>query len=166
MLSEVVKSMLQNSHRIDAWMNDRTSLMHLRTTDAKSNRPTALDFERASTNTRPSSGPGRAWDRAGTPSTPFSIRSSSASAANNRQTTIRPARSTFAGQQSRPPKSVSDHQKRKALSSSTHNASQPENLKKNTPCVEVSNEDVPVILPFGNLAETPTEKEESTPFPS
>lgn len=169
MLSEVVKSMLQNSHRIDAWMNDRTSLMHLRTTKTNSNRRTALDSERASTNTRPSSGPGRAWDRSGTPSTPFSIRSSSASAANNRQisqTTTRPARSTFAGQQSRPPKSVSDHQKRKALSSSTHNASQPENLKKNTPCVEVTNEDGPVILPFGNLAETPTEKEESTPFPS
>jgi hypothetical protein len=39
-------------------------------------------------------------------------------------------------------------------------------LKKNTPCVEVSNEDVPVILPFGNLAETPTEKVKSSPFPS
>ncbi len=158
MLSEVVKSMLQNSHRIDAWMNDRTSLMHLRTTNAKSNRRTALDSLRAST--RPSSGPGRTE----TPSTPFSMRSSSASAANNRQisqTTTRQARSTFAGQQSKLPKSVSDHQKRKALSSSTHNASHPENLKKNTPCVEVTNEDGPVILPFGNLAETPTEKEKS-----
>jgi hypothetical protein len=168
MLSEVVKSMLQNSHRIDAWMNEKTSLMHLRTT--------SLESKRASTNKRPSSGPGRPWDRTGTTNT---HRSSSASATNNRQisqASTRPAKSMFAGQMSRPPKSLppprlngsngtlSEHQKRKALSSSAHNASQPEDWTKYTQRVELTNEDGPVLLPFGNLAETPKDKENGTQF--
>ncbi|KAL3784329.1 LOW QUALITY PROTEIN: hypothetical protein ACHAW5_000220 [Stephanodiscus triporus] len=168
MLSEVVKSMLQNSHRIDAWMNEKTSLMHLRTT--------SLESKRASTYKRPSSGPGRSWDRTGTTNT---HRSSSASATNNRlisQASTRTAKSMFAGQMSRPPKSLppprlngnngtlSEHQKRKALSSSAHNASQPEDWTKYTQHVELTNEDGPVILPFGNLGDTPKEKENGTQF--
>jgi kinesin family protein 4/21/27 len=171
MLSEVVQSMIQNSHRLDAWMNEKTSLMHLRTTNSKSNIRTALRPERTSSKTRPSSGPGSAGNRTGTPNTHHPMRSSSASVVNNRkisQTSTRPARSTFAGQHSRPPKSLqnphSEREKRTASSLSTHNASHPENSGKHTLCVQLSEEESSILLPFGNLAETPTEKENRTKF--
>jgi len=178
MLSEVVKSMLQNSHRIDAWMNEKTSLMHLRTTKTKSKHRATLT-ERAST-TR--SIPGRA--RASTASNQVGIthksntydskRVSSLSTANGRQSS---QRSTIAGNRSRPSSSKSsppprlsklvstssEHQRRKALSSSTHNALQPEKVTKHTPSVQVNENGSPVLLPFGNLlAETSIEKENST----
>jgi len=56
MLSEVVKSMLQNSHRIDAWMNEKTRLMHLRTTKTKSRHRATPMSDRTSSSIRPSSG--------------------------------------------------------------------------------------------------------------
>ena len=197
MLSEVVKSMLKNSHRMDDWMSEKTSLMHLRTTgNIKSRHLSAGKSERTSSkSTRPLSGTGRV--RASSASTRRSTlkpntettsntRFSSAPTTNRRQTsqrTARPLRSTIEGQRSsRPSKSSppprpkhqiqpasttsSELQKRKALSASTHNASShpKKNTTKRPPSVEVS-EDVPLVLPFGDLlAETPTQKENAHNF--
>jgi hypothetical protein len=140
LLSEVVKSMLQNSHRSDAWINDKTRF---------------IESDRA--NTRPSSGPGRVVrDRhIGAPSSHSLKRSSSPSSLkNSRQasqtSTTRPARSTFAGQQSMPPKSLPPPRlNRTALSSSNHNASELKNVTKTTH----SDKTDQVLLPFGNLAD-------------
>jgi hypothetical protein len=145
LLSEVVKSML---------LHDKTRFMHLRTTANTNLRPT-LESERA--NTRPSSGPGRVVRdrRIGVPSSHSLKRSSSPSSSkNSRQatSTTRPARSTFAGQQSMPSTSLpppKPPQQRAVLSSSTHNASQLKNLTKTIP----SDETDQVLLPFGNLAD-------------
>ena len=154
LLSEVVKSMLQNSHRSDAWINDKTRFMHLRTTANTNLRPT-LESDRA--NTRPLSGPGRVVRdrRIGAPSSHSLKRSSSPSSLkNSRQasqtSTTRPARSTFAGQQSMPPKTLPPPRlNRTALSSSNHNASELKNLTKTTH----SDKTDQVLLPFGNLAD-------------
>jgi len=184
MLSEVVKSMLQNSHRIDAWMKEKTRLMHLRTTNTKSKHCATPKPERASSSTRPSPGSGRARtsavsNQSGIPhksNTHISKRFSSAPTPGGTFTSkksARPARSTATGHRSRPSKSTPPHQvdstsseqqKRKALSSSTHNATPPEKSTKHTPSVEVNENGPPVLLPFGNLAESPKEKENSARF--
>ncbi|KAL7540949.1 hypothetical protein ACHAXR_011794 [Thalassiosira sp. AJA248-18] len=186
MLSEVSKSMLQNSHRIDAWMKEKTRLMHLRTTNTKSRYRDTPKHERSSTtSTRPSSGPSRsrtnsASNKPGIPQKPNNHISKRVSSADNGQRmghkNSSQKRSTIAGHRSRPSKSSppptlnksdtasSEHQQRKALSSSTHNAPhQPEQGTKRPSSVEVKESGSQVLLPygpFGNLlAETPKEKE-------
>mmetsp|Transcript_19660 Transcript_19660/g.42142 ORF Transcript_19660/g.42142 Transcript_19660/m.42142 type:complete len:965 (-) Transcript_19660:100-2994(-) len=179
MLSEVVKSMQLNSHRIEAWMKEKTRLMHLKTTNTTSKHRATLTPGRTNRSMRPSSG-SRA--RASTvPSKPGTVhkshhiskRFSSAPTPEGRltsQKSARPVRSAIARSRSRPTKSISppqlvesnssEHQKRKALSSSTHNTIQPEKATKPNLSVGVNENGSPVLLPFGNLlAETPKEKE-------
>ena len=211
MLSEVVKSMLQNSHRIDAWMNEKTRLMHLRTTKTKSRHRATPMSDRTSSSIRPSSGSLRSRSSTissqhgiphsskrlspvpssdGTQVDNKSSRSSRSTIASHR---ARPAKSpprkksphrrlgdtssehqsTIASHRAKPTKSPprrlgstsSEHQKRKALSSSRHNAPLPEKATKRIPSippVDVNENGSPVLLPFGNLlADTPTEKENS-----
>lgn len=183
MLSEVVRGMLQNSHRIEAWMNEKTSLMHLRTTRQSS----ALNPSRATTSNRPmpSSGSARVGAISSRPdiapkgSKQMTMRASSASTLNGRQMNqreARPARSTSAGHHSRsnkasiPPRLAdlngdsAENQKRKALSSSSINAAQQEETTKRASS-RINETESPAMLPFGNiLAEIPSEKENDTCF--
>jgi len=184
MLSEVVKSMQLNSHRIDAWMKEKTRLMHLKTTNTKSKHRATLTPGTARSSIRPSSvsraRTSIASKQPGIPhrsTTPSSKRFGSAIAPDTRPTSQKSARSarTVAGNRPRPSKSTtppqnlgsnsSTQQKRKALSSSTHNASQPEKITKPTLSIEVNENKSPVLLPFGDLlAETPREKENNSQF--
>lgn len=52
MLSEVVRDLLENSHRIDAWMNEKIRFMHLRTSKSKVRE---ADKHNAQSSARPSS---------------------------------------------------------------------------------------------------------------
>ena len=178
MLSEVVKGMLQNSHRIEAWMNEKTSLMHLRTTDTRSRQSSALNPPRAMTSNRPMSSSNSA--RVGTipnNSKHASMRASSASILNSRHTDqkdSRPVRSISAGHHLRSNQSSSiasrlkdnreSTEKRKALSSSTINAAQQEETTKRTSS-KINETESLAMLPFGDLlAEIPTENENDTRF--
>ncbi len=172
MLSEVVKGMLQNSHRIEAWMNEKTSLMHLRTTDSRSRQSVALIPPRTITSYRPisSSGSVRVGATANS-SKHASIRASSASTLNSRSTNqreTRPVRSTSTGHHPRSHKSSIapslNAEKRKALSSSTINAAQQEEETR-IASSKITNSEPNAILPFGNiLEEIPSEKENGTHF--
>lgn len=177
MLSEVVKGMLKNSHRIEAWMNEKTSLMHLRTTDTRSRQSSALNPPRAMTSNRPMSSSNSARVGAiSNNSKHASARASSASILNSRHTNTdqkdsRPVRSTSAGHHLRSNQSSSiaprlrgSSEKRKALSSSAINAAQQEETTKRTSS-KINETESPMMLPFGDLlAEIPTEKENDTRF--
>lgn len=173
MLSEVVKSMLQNAHRIDAWMNEKTRFMHLRTTNTKPKHRSTPKIDRVSTSTLPLSGSRRARPRTVSSHPDISKKLSNNiakfSTPNDRrigQKTARAARTTAAGHRLRPTSPTPPPpQTRKALSSSRHNAPLPEKAAKGTLTVEVNENTSQVLLPFGNiLAESPREKENSVHF--
>ncbi|KAL9185198.1 hypothetical protein ACHAXT_002975 [Thalassiosira profunda] len=159
MLSDVVKSMLDNSDRIEAWMSEKTRLMHLRTTRNASSTIRPASKPRA---TEPMSGPGRGGRRAHHPS------STSTDMRQPAQRSARPARPTAPGHRSRPasptprpkPKGATgEHTKRKALSSSKQNSPPPEKATKRAP-IAVQTNAPQVSCPFGDLlADTPTHKE-------
>ena len=185
MLSEVVKDILQNSHRIDEWMNEKTRLMHLRTTNAKSRPRVTPKSNRTNTSVQASSSKpvkSRASIPASQQGTPHSSRHLS-SAPTNQKSALKP-RSTVTGHRSRQTKSPPGrpdnirsqsknlsklgstslaHQKRKGLS--LHNTPLLEKVIKHnslTPSIEVTDSGSMELLPFGNLlAATPTEKENS-----
>lgn len=177
LLSEVTRSMLQNSHRIDAWMKEKTRLMHLRTTNDKSRHRATPNSDRTNTSTRPSSQSGLSTKQ----SMHIHKRNNSAPTSVSRQSTAqrssRPVRSTIPSHRSRssnspppPPSRKRDQNspKRKALSSTKHNTPQPVRATKPPP-VDTSEHESSVLLPFGNLlTDTPTkgttEKENSTYF--
>jgi hypothetical protein len=167
MLSEVVKSMLENSHRIDAWMNEKTRLMHLRTTKTSRLRENMIAERSASTGSRP-----------GSASTSRSKGSPSKS------------QSTFnqSSRQTRSTSSTSDKYSSKSYktspsdSSSSSNASERQS-KRNKPLlssslnpqeqsrdvtpkkplrVNTSSDKAPVLLPFGDLlSDTPSKEKEN-----
>ena len=155
-------------------MNEKTSLMHLRTTDSRSRQSVAPNPPRAMTSNRPMSSLGSVRVVATANSSKHaSMRASSASTLNSRSTNqrdARPVRSTSTGHHPRsnissvPPRlTVLNTEKRKALSSSTINAAQQE--ETTTIASSKSNTESPAILPFGNiLAEIPSEKENGTRF--
>jgi hypothetical protein len=167
MLSEVVKSMLENSHRIDAWMNEKTRLMHLRTTKTSRLRENMI-AERSSSGSRPGSAATKR-SRGGSPSR-------SKSASSNRS---RPAMSTsstsnkyssvsykkLSSSSSSSSSSTGPSKKNQTLSTSSNNQ-QEQSRDVITPPkkplrVNVSDK-APVLLPFGNLlAETPSKEKEN-----
>lgn len=161
MLSEVVKSMLENSHRIDAWMNEKTRLMHLRTTKTSRLRENML-AERSSSGSRPASAATTKRSRGG------GSPSRSKSASSHRSRTAGSTSSTSDKYSSASYKKLSSSsstgpsKKNQTLSTSSNNT-QDQSRDVITPKkplrVNVSDE-APVLLPFGNLlAETPSSKE-------
>lgn len=151
MLSEVVKSMLENSHRIDAWMNERTRFMHLRTTQTKSKARAA---EIGTSHNRPSS-------RRGPTNTPCT-------GARSQPLSVAPSGSRSVAKVSVKHKLTSSERSSKTpLSGTSHNTQQHVTTeakpakKSKSPTIEVPE----VLLPFGNLlAETPTTKENTSQF--
>jgi len=140
MLSEVVKSMLDNSHRIDAWMNEKTRLMHLRTTKTSRLRENMIAERSNSTGSRPSS----------------------------LSTTRSKGSPPFEGS-SRPNSHNKSHKKTSNDSSSRNNALKSSSLNpreqsrdtttKKPLRANTSSEEAPVLLPFGDLlADTPSKK--------
>ncbi len=173
MLSEVVKSMLENSHRIDAWMNERTRFMHLRTTKAKSKirEHKKPELQSASGSTYPSG-------NVSSYQTPLSSHTKAQSLkkpSSGVDTTLL-ARSTFDSRKKpaskSPPlqpaveESSMDHQKKRIpLSDTNHNPQVDDkaNKKKKIAINTDDGESPGVLLPFGNLlAETPTHKENNS----
>jgi outer membrane murein-binding lipoprotein Lpp len=167
MLSEVVKSMLENSHRIDAWMNEKTRLMHLRTTKTSRLRENMIAERSASAGSRP-----------GSISTTRSKGSPTKSQAMFNQRS-RPTRSTSSTSDKYSPKSY-----KKSPSDSTSSSSAGDRKpKRNEPLfssslnlqeqsrdvtpkkplhVNISSEKAPVLLPFGDLlADTPSKEKEN-----
>ena len=185
MLSEVVKSMLENSHRIDAWMNEKTRLMHLRTTNTSSKNRTTPQLERAA--------PGRARARSassnpGIPKRNAHIHKRCSSATDSRQKSaqkrgVRTSTEASRGKKrppmashssSRPPnpmlptkpgnKTSSERQKqRKGLSAATNNSLHAETSSNHASSVQVDeSKGSQGLCPFGNLlAESPKQKENS-----
>lgn len=153
MLSEVVKDMLENSHRIDAWMNERTRFMHLRTTQAKSK---ARDADHITSSIRPTS-------RRGPTSTPRTTPSSSASG-NARLTSHSKIKSTSSTSRFTP--AVSHH--KTPLSGTSHN-SQPKDQvlgKEKSPTISIEAPELALLdNPFGDLlSDTPVLKENRSRF--
>ena len=153
-ITEVVQSMLENSHRIDAWMNEKTRLMHLRTTKTSRLRENMiLERSTSSTGSRPGSASAtRSKERSRlTRSTSTSDKYSSKS---SKKTSSDSSSSTASDRQSK---------RNEPLSSSSlnpqeqsRNATPKKPLRVNTS----SSDKAPVLLPFGNLlAETPSKNE-------
>jgi hypothetical protein len=164
MLSEVVKSMLENSHRIDAWMNEKTRLMHLRTTKTSRLRENMI-AERSSSGSRPGSAATKR-SRGGSPS-----RSKSASSHRSR-----PARSTsstsdkyssasykkLSSSSSSSSSSTGPSKKSQTLSTSSNNPQERDVITPKKPLRVNVSDKAPVLLPFGNLlAETPSKEKEN-----
>jgi hypothetical protein len=149
MLSEVVKGMLENSHRIDAWMNERTRFMHLRTTQTKSR-----ETEHCGSNIRPSSkrGPTSTPRTAATAQLSYALSGSRSIAKVGVKQKI----------SSNHAASVEVRNRKTPLSGTSHNSQQQaETSAKKSPSVEVPE----VLLPFGDLlADTPVSKENKTQF--
>ena len=158
-------------------MNEKTSLMHLRTTDTRTRQSSTMNPPRAMTSNRPMSSSNSARVVAISNSSKHaSARASSASILNSRHTNTdqkdsRPVRSTSAGHHLRSNQSSSiaprlrgSSEKRKALSSSAINAAQQEETTKQTSS-KINETESQTMLPFGDLlAEIPTEKENDTRF--
>ncbi len=149
MLSEVVKSMLDNSHRIDAWMNEKTRLMHLRTTKTSRLRENMIAERSNSTGSRSSS-----------LSTTRSRRSpplqSSRPNSHNKSYKKTSSDSSSSDSSDRKPK------RNKPLKSSSLNPREEQSrdtTTKKPPRATTSSEKAPVLLPFGDLlADTPSKK--------
>ena len=153
MLSEVVQDMLANSHRLDAWMNERTRFMHLRTTHTK--HKTGKVTENAPSSARPSS-------RQGQTSTPriAAVGSSSLKPRLTNKSTIKSKPSS-----SRSYNSTEAQISKTPLSRTAHNTQEVSQRKDdgNPPKKKSPTIDIPQVLlpnPFGDLlADTPVHKE-------
>jgi len=153
MLSEVVQDMLANSHRLDAWMNERTRFMHLRTTHTK--HKTGKVTENTPSSARPSS-------RQGQTSTPrtAAVGSSSLKPRLTNKSTIKSKPSS-----SRSYNSTEAQNSKTPLSRTAHNTQEVSQRKDdgNPPKKKSPTIDIPQVLlpnPFGDLlADTPVHKE-------
>lgn len=147
MLSEVVKDLLKNSHRIDAWMTEKIRFMHLRTSKSKVRD---AEKETAPSLARPSS-------RRGPTNTPRTTASSTTKPRLTSKSTVQSARST-----NRAAALGGAHHRKTPLGSTSHNAKQKEeSAKKKSPTIEVP--EVLIPNPFGDLlTDTPVAKENNT----
>jgi hypothetical protein len=155
LLSEVTKDLLKNSHRIDAWMNEKIRFMHLRTSKSK-----VRDAEKgkAPTTSRPSSRSAST----NTPRTSVSINAPrTASSINTPRTAAPTSKSRLTTNSTQ---SLADTGKHKIpLSGTSHNTKQKEepHVKRKSPSIQVP--EVSLTNPFGDLlADTPTSKENSS----
>jgi len=177
MLSDVVKSMLENSHRIDAWMNERTRFMHLRTTKAKSKAREYIkpELQIVAGSTHPRSNLSSYQNSLSSQNKVHLLKKPSSG-----EDTVMSVRSALhtrrTGASKSPPlqsvlstveSSVDQHKKRIPLSDTDHN-SQPDDKASKKKKISINikaDESSGVLLPFGNLlAETPTHKENSSKF--
>jgi len=145
MLSEVVKDMLKNSHRLDAWMSEKTRFMHLRTTQSKKR-----GIENASSSTRPSSRRGM--------STSQTVAPSSGNARLTSKSTIDPIPSN------RPTPAEAQYHKTPLTGTSNNSQQNALRLPKKSPTITV---EIPEALPnpFQNLlSDTPVSKENAAQF--
>ena len=157
MLSEVVKSMLENSHRIDAWMNEKTRLMHLRTT--KTSR-LMLAERSGSTGSRP--GSASATRTKASPPLTINHRSrptrSTSSNSANKDSSSNSYKKISTDSSSTATSSDRRIKRTKPLASSSDNPQQQSRDTTPTkPVRKTSNDKDPVLLPFGDLlAEMPS----------
>eukprot|EP00986_Skeletonema_menzelii_P003739 scaffold1185_cov143-Skeletonema_menzelii.AAC.33 len=141
MLSEVVKSMLDNSHRIDAWMNEKTRLMHLRTTKTSRLRENMIAERSNSTGSRSGSvSSKKSTGSYGSRPNYKSYKKTSSDSSSSNSTDRKPTRNNPLKPSSLNPREQSgDTTPKKPLR------------------VHTSSEKAPVLLPFGDLlAETPS----------
>ena len=166
MLSEVVKSMLENSHRIDAWMNEKTRLMHLRTTKTSRLRENMI-AERSSSGSRPGSAATKR-SRGVSPSRSKSASSHRSRAVGSTSSTSDKFSSAsykkLSSSSSSSSSSTGPSKKNLTLSTSSINPQEQSRgviTPKKPLRVNVSDK-APVLLPFGNLlAETPSKEKEN-----
>lgn len=160
LLSEVTKDLLKNSHRIDAWMNEKIRFMHLRTSKSK-----VRDAEKgkAPTTSRPSSSRSAPTN---TPRTSVSINAPRTAASINTPRTAAPTSKSRLTTKSttKSTQSLADTGNHKIpLSGTSHNTKQKEEpiVKRKSPSIQVPEVSLP--NPFGDLlADTPTSKENSS----
>eukprot|EP00985_Skeletonema_marinoi_P007929 scaffold3536_cov203-Skeletonema_marinoi.AAC.8 len=159
MLSEVVKSMLDNSHRIDAWMNEKTRLMHLRTTKTSRLRENMIAERSNSTGSRPGSASTKRSK--GSPPLTFdqtsrSTRSTSSTSADKKS--VKSYKKTSSDSSSSISSDGKPKRHKPLTSSSLNPQEQSGDITPKKPLrVNTSGEKAPVLLPFGDLlAETPS----------
>ena len=159
MLSEVVKSMLDNSHRIDAWMNEKTRLMHLRTTKTSRLRENMIAERSNSTGSRPGSASTKRSK--GSPPLTFdqtsrSTRSTSSTSADKKS--VKSYKKTSSDSSSSISSDGKPKRHKPLTSSSLNPQEQSRDITPKKPLrVNTSGEKAPVLLPFGDLlAETPS----------